>query len=155
MAAATGTTEGAGGTTWDPVPARHEETFTKEIMRKPTLLAVAALVLTACAAGPSGSPRLDSNRISRAEIEQAGPSSAYNLIQKLRPIWLRKRGQTSFTQEGDVSVYLDGTRMGERDSLRSVSTDTLESLEFMDARRATNRFGSGHVNGAILLRTRG
>lgn len=124
-------------------------------MRKPTLLALAALVLTACAAGPSGSPRLDPDRISRAEIEEAGPSSAYDLIRKLRPIWLRKRGQTSFTQEGDVAVYLDGTKMGERESLRSVNCDLLESLEFMDARRATNRFGSGHVNGAILLMTLG
>jgi hypothetical protein len=139
----------------DPIPARHEETFTKEIMRKPTLLAVVALGLTACAAGPSGTPRLNPDRISRAEIEEAGPSSTYDLIQKLRPIWLRKRGQTSFTQEGDVVVYLDGTRLGGRDSLRSVNTDFLESLEYLDARRATYRFGSGHVNGAILLKTRG
>jgi Prokaryotic membrane lipoprotein lipid attachment site len=123
-------------------------------MRKPVILAVAALVLAACAAGRSGTSRLDSDRISREEIEQAGPSSAYDLIQKLRPIWLRKRGQTSFTQESDVVVYLDGTRLGARDSLRSFDTTTLESLEFLDARRATNRFGPGHVNGAILLRTR-
>ena len=124
-------------------------------MRKPTLLAAAVLALTACAAGQAGSTRLNADRISRVEVEEAGPSSAYDLIQKLRPIWLRKRGQTSFTQESDIVVYLDGTRMGNREALRSVRTDILESLEFLDARRATNRFGSGHINGAILLATRG
>jgi len=124
-------------------------------MRKPTALALAALLFTACAAGQSGSPRINPDRISRVEIEEAGPSSAYDLIQKLRPIWLRKRGNTSFTQDTDLWVYVDGTRLGERDSLRGVRTENLESLEFMDARRATNRFGPGHMNGAILLTTRG
>ena len=124
-------------------------------MRKPAILVVATLLLTACAAAQSGAPRSNPDRISRAEIDQAGPSSAYDLVQKLRPIWLRKRGPTSFTQEGDVVVYLDGTRMGLRDELRRVRTESLESLEYLDARRATNRFGAGHVQGAILLRTRG
>lgn len=124
-------------------------------MRHPTVLAIAALAFTACASGPQVGARMNADRISRVEIEEAGPSSAYDLIQKVRPIWLRKRGQTSFTQEGDVAVYLDGTRLGERESLRNVSTVNLESLEYIDAGRATNRFGAGHVNGAILLRTRG
>ena len=124
-------------------------------MRKPTVLAVAALLLTGCAAGQSGAPRVDPDRISRVEIEEAGPSSAYDLIRKLRPLWLNKRGNTSFTQDTDVWVYLDGTRVGEREMLRGVRTDNLESLEFMDARRATNRYGPGHMNGAILLNTLG
>lgn len=85
----------------------------------------------------------------------AGFSSAYDLIQKLRPIWLRKRGQTSFTQEGDIVVYLDGTRLGDREALRSLRTESLETLQYMDARRATNRYGAGHVNGAILIVTTG
>jgi len=98
---------------------------------------------------------MNPDRISRIEIDEAGPTSAYDLVQKLRPMWLRKRGQTSFTQEGDVVVYLDGTRLGAREALRGVSTVNLESLEYIDAGRATNRFGAGHVNGAILLRSRG
>jgi hypothetical protein len=124
-------------------------------MRTPAIVVAAALLLTACAASQPGAPRTDPNSISRAEIDQEGPSSAYDLVQKVRPIWLRKRGPTSFTQEGDVVVYLDGTRMGFREELRRVRTENLESLEYLDARRATNRFGPGHVQGAILLRTRG
>lgn len=123
-------------------------------------LRVAALVLClaagACAgAGTTGGPRINANLISRAEIEEAGPSSAYDLVQKLRPIWLRKRGNTSFTQETDVVIYFDGVRMGEREALREISSTNVESLEFLDARRATARYGEGHVAGAILVRTRG
>lgn len=124
-------------------------------MRKPAVLAIAALLLTGCASGQSGGERLDPNRISRAELEEVGLSSAYNAINKLRPIWLRKRGNTSFTQDSDVLVYLDGTRVGEKEVLRGMSTVNIERMEFMDARRATNRFGPGHVNGAILLISRG
>ncbi len=124
-------------------------------MRKPALLLVAVLALCACAAGTSSSgSSLNSDLITRAEIEEAGPGNAYDLIQKLRPIWLRWRGSTSFTQETDVKVYLDGTGMGEREALRTIDTFNIESIQHLDARRATNRMGSGHVNGAILLITR-
>lgn len=123
-------------------------------MWKPIPAIIAALALTACAAASSESPRFSPDRITRAEIEEAGPSSAYDLVQKLRPLWLRNRGSTSFTQESDVVVYVDGTRSGGRDELRAIITDTVESLEYYDARRATSRFGPGHVDGAILVRMR-
>ena len=124
-------------------------------MRKPALLLVAALALSACAAGTSSSgSRMNANLITRAEIDEAGPSSAYDLIQKLRPTWLRWRGSISFTQETDVKIYLDGTGMGERDALRSIDTHNVESIQYLDARLATNRLGAGHVNGAILIVTR-
>ena len=124
-------------------------------MRNPALLLVAALALSACAAASSSSgSSLNSDLITRAEIDEAGPSNAYDLIQKLRPIWLRWRGSTSFTQETDVKVYLDGTGMGEREALRRIDTFNIESIQYLDARRATNRLGAGHVNGAILVVTR-
>lgn len=124
-------------------------------MRKPALPFVAFFILSSCATGTSTGTSLNADRISREEIEQAGPSNAYDLIRKLRPVWLRWRGSTSFTQETDVKVYLDGTPMGEREALRTIDTADIESIEYLDARRATNRYGAGHVQGAILIRTRG
>lgn len=123
-------------------------------MKKLASTLAVTLALAACAAGaPSGSS-FNSERISRAEIDAEGPSSAFDLIQKVRPVWLRWRGSTSFTQETDVQVYLDGTRMGGREALRDIATQDVDTMEHLDARRATARFGSGHVNGAILIRTR-
>jgi hypothetical protein len=123
-------------------------------MGKRFLAGVLLLVLTACAAGTSAGSRTNPNLITRAEIDDAGPSTVYDLIQKLRPVWLRERGAVSFTDETDLVVYLDRSRMGGREELRTLYTNNVETVEFLDARRATNRFGSGHVNGAILIRTR-
>jgi hypothetical protein len=51
-------------------------------------------------------------------------------------------------------VYLDATSLGGRETLRNIMTDEIESIQFLDARRATLRFGSGHVNGAIVITAR-
>jgi hypothetical protein len=118
---------------------------------------MALMALMACASGAPGAPgapRSNPNRIERTQIESEGPSSAYDLVQKLRPNWLRWRGSTSFTQQTDVAVYLDGVHLGGPEELRAITTTNLEFLEYLDARMATNRFGSGHVNGAILAVTR-
>jgi hypothetical protein len=100
------------------------------------------------------SPRPNATVITQAEIVDAGSSDAYLLVQKLRPVWLQKRGATSFSQEGDIVVYLDATSLGGRETLRNIMTDEIESIQFLDARRATLRFGSGHVNGAIVITAR-
>ncbi|MFH1763136.1 MAG: lipoprotein [Gemmatimonadota bacterium] len=123
-------------------------------MRKPILALLAALTLTACSTGQPGSPRPNAEKVTRVEIDEAGPSDLYTLVQNLRPIWLRERGATSFTDETDVAVYLDGARMGGRESLRVIHSSNVETLEFYGAQRATARFGAGHVNGAILVTTR-
>jgi hypothetical protein len=124
------------------------------IMRRPFLSLLAVLTLTACGSGQPGSPRPNPDQITRAEIDEAGPSNLFTLVQNLRPIWLRERGATSFTDETDVVVYLDRTRMGGRESLRSIHSSNVEMLQFFNAQRATARFGVGHVNGAILITTR-
>ncbi|UCG85874.1 MAG: hypothetical protein JSW71_18495 [Gemmatimonadota bacterium] len=123
-------------------------------MRRTVVLAVLTVALAACAGQSSSSPRPNPSLIARAEIAEAGISDAYQLVQKLRPAWLQKRGATSFTQEGDVAVYLDGTRVGDREALRGIMTIDIESLEFLDAGRATFRFGAGNEHGAILVTTR-
>ncbi len=123
-------------------------------MRRPFLSLLAVLTLTACGPGQPGSPRPNPDQITRAEIDEAGPSNLFTLVQNLRPIWLRERGATSFTDETDVVVYLDRTRMGGRESLRSIHSSNVEMLQFFNAQRATARFGVGHVNGAILITTR-
>ncbi len=108
-------------------------------------------MVVACAAQSPGSSPSNANLITQAEIAAAGSSDAFQLVQRLRPIWLRKRGATSVTQESDVAVYVDGTRVGDRDALRNLWTDNIESMQFLDAGKATLRFGAGHQNGAILV----
>ena len=126
-------------------------------MRTRAIVLVAGLILllAGCASQGGGGPRVNANLITRAEIDEMGPSNAYNIVQALRSNWLRKRGSTSFRQEGEILVYVDGTGPSSLDILRGIHSDNIESLRFMNERQATYRFGSGHEHGVILVDLRG
>jgi hypothetical protein len=53
-----------------------------------------------------------------------------------------------------VAVYLDGVRVGGLDELRRLRADTVALMEYMSPSDATNRFGTNHDYGAILVTTR-
>lgn len=115
------------------------------------------LAAAACApAAPSSGPtvRHDPNRITREEIENnLQLSNAHDLVQRLRPGWLRVRGPDSFRQITVVKVYYDNAFLGGPESLRNIRVDGVMSLQFFDASEATQRWGIGNTQGAILVST--
>jgi hypothetical protein len=119
-----------------------------------TFCVLVLLTSLACGTGGSGGSGLDANLISRAQIEEHGPSNAYNIVEALRPMWLVKRGPTSFENEGGVRVYLDNSSLGGIEDLRGIHSDNIESISFLDERRASYRFGPNHEQGVILVMTR-
>jgi len=110
---------------------------------------LALLVSVACGTAGSGGSGLDANLITREQIDEEGPGSAYDIVQALRPLWLEKRGPTSFQNEGEIRVYMDGSSLGGLDALRGIHSDNIESIAFLDERRASLRFGPGHEHGVI------
>ncbi len=118
------------------------------------LLAVAA-ACAPTAAQPTNAPRTSTNRISAEEVQQSTASNAYELVQTMRPSWLRTRGTQSINNEGTIMVYFDNIRMGGPEMLRSIPVSNIASLEFLDAASATQRWGTGHSHGAILVRSVG
>lgn len=107
-----------------------------------------------CAAG--GIPRepitrRSSDYITTEEIRRSTASNAFDLVQSLRPGWLRMRGLQSLHNEGEILVYFDQVRLGGLQSLRSISVNSIGSLQFIDAASATQRWGTGHNHGAILI----
>ncbi len=134
-------------------------------MRKLTLSFVftVALVLASCAsakgkaATKQSDTHLSTSLITRAELDRFPSSSAYEIIQELHPQWLIGRGQKVFRNGAapvQVSVYLGATELGGPDELRNFQASQLASIQFLDARLATLRFGAGHLNGAIVLTQR-
>ena len=93
--------------------------------------------------------------ISAEELSESGESNVYLAVQRLRPQWLRSapRGATRLSgAEPPVVVYIDATRFGTLSSLQSLQIGGIYEIRRYDASEATNRFGTGHTNGAIVVR---
>ena len=48
---------------------------------------------------------------------------------------------------------MDGSRRGSSADLSSMMAPEIEQMEYMSASDATNRYGTGHAGGAILVQT--
>ena len=135
----------------------------------PHAFVFAATLACAAAAGAQNPPR-NSNQIVREELQGAQAANAYELIQALRPQWLREKGhETIRTQQAErpngrgrievattadepgIIVYINDSRFGDVDSLRDIPVTGLGSLEFISPAKATMRWGSGHTKGAIVV----
>ena len=129
-------------------------------------LAVGAMMFSALVAGcgaASGPPKSTSpfgnkNLITYEEIKAAKTpgGNAWDLLAQIRPSFLRTRGATSLQDLTPVQavVYLDGVRYGKLESLRTLNIDEIREIEFISAGDATTRYGTDHLGGAILIRTR-
>lgn len=123
------------------------------------LASLSTILLAATLIGCSGSKSStdsDPNEISREEIKRIEDvSSAYAVVQRLRPNWLRKRGPTSVTSPSDILVYVEGSRYGPPESLRRINTLDVESMRFLSDDQATMEYGTGHDHGVIEVTLRG
>ena len=117
-----------------------------------------ALILSSCATSGSAGPRGSANRLTSDEIAEVVALTAYEAIQYARPQWLRQRGlragATPTMGNAGTVVYLDGVRVGGLDELRRLRADTVALMEYLSPSDATNRFGTNHDYGAILVTTR-
>lgn len=139
--------------------------------------AVVVLMTAGCASGGAGSTGggddLGGNAdlITLAEIEAAPTGTAFDVVNLLRPRWLRPRtrGTSGFgtTQVDPITggsadpsgggtlpvIFMDNTRFGDIGSLRSISSSIIERMEYMDARDATTLYGTGYDGGVIQVFT--
>jgi hypothetical protein len=114
------------------------------------------LLLAACAVAPGQrrSRTVDHTLITAEEMQGAGYTDAFRVVQSLRPQWLRTRGATSFAQRETIKVYLDGSLLGGPEQLQQITTTSISSIRFLDAHEATQRWGLDHGQGAIVVSTR-
>ena len=126
------------------------------------VLFVSLLLLPACASsGGTGAGSRNADVITADEIRSTSHATAYEVIGALRPQWLRTRAANSIMNtrnagggaSNEVVVYLDNMRMGNAESLQSVRADVVQQAEMVNAMTATQRWGTGHAAGAILITT--
>ena len=132
------------------------------------MLSVLSVAAIGCASSGGSRPATvrnsSSELITTAEIQATPASNAYELINRLRPRWLAQGGKASSLSNargGDVVgsvvlVYLDNTKLGGLDALRSLSTSGFRTLQWLDAVKATTVLrdtGNQPLAGAIVIRT--
>jgi hypothetical protein len=114
-----------------------------------------ALVVGACGSSGGRAPAGSRDVLTAEEIRESTGHTAYDVIQQLRPQFLRLRPARS-VQAGQVEpvVYVDNIRVGGVASLRNIRSSDIEEIRHVGASDATTRFGTGHLGGAILIRLR-
>lgn len=124
------------------------------MFKKCIILAVIAGVFS-CSPSTRSSrpPGSTATIIAEVEISTIIASNVYQLIENLRPSWLRVRTQRSIRLADKVSpvIYVNRTRYGNVESLREILTLNLRMIEYLNPNDATTRYGGGHGGGAILL----
>lgn len=111
-------------------------------------------------ADPSDASPRRASRSSRvltsADLLSVLDLNALQAVERLRPTWLRNRGQVSLENQQfrGVRLYVDGNPRGYMADMAEILASDVEEMRFMDSREATTRFGTGYTDGVIVITTR-
>jgi hypothetical protein len=122
------------------------------------ILFALVLMASACATGSSGSNEPQRNRdvLTAEELAPLVQFSAWDAIQRLRPMWMRPGGiRNSANPAGHYPyVFVDGSPYGEMESLRGFRMENVREMRFVNATDTTIRYGGQYQGGVILVITR-
>ncbi|CAN5759986.1 hypothetical protein BH23GEM3_BH23GEM3_00370 [soil metagenome] len=124
-------------------------------MRYTTLLL--AVTMLACFGSRSGDRALqDPEVLTQDDIRASSARNAYELVERLRPRWLRPGPDRSLRLDTVILVYFDGVRLGGVDTLRDIERESILTMRVLDASRAGHLpgLGSQHVERVILVSSR-
>jgi hypothetical protein len=95
-------------------------------------------------------PRSSAHAITAREIAAVtGSATAYEAVQRLRPMWLLSRRSA-----GRPVVYVDNIWRGGFEELYRISPADIEEIQMFRGYDATTRWGTGHSDGVILVITK-
>lgn len=111
--------------------------------------------LAACASPGSATPSSSGDVLTQEELAATGEVDLYRVIERLRPRWLRARGQTSVTGGATVvMLFVDGSPRGDVSQMRGMRVVDVLDITFLSASEATFRFGTlAGSGGAVAVRT--
>ena len=104
--------------------------------------------------GSGASPNL----IGNWELRDLPDLTALEAIRRLRPNWLRAGSRPSVAVETGRNsrmprVHMNGVPLQSLNELEQVNAVDVREMRFLSGPDATTRFGTGYMNGAILVTT--
>ena len=137
------------------------------------MMSLFVVLTAACTSAGGGGEAGNTAKVTRSsyvitaeEIATVDASTAFDVVQKLRPQFLRDRGSTSTrsgaaegtgqpgTTAAGVLVYIDSAPGGSVDALRGIAASSIREIRYLSAADATTKYGTGHPVGVIEVRTR-
>ena len=132
------------------MPAPLSRTAASTVVVGLTLTCAIACAAVARPASDIAPPPSSAQAITAREIAAAASSTtAYEAIERLRPLWLSARR----TAERPV-VYVDNIEFGDFEELYRISPADIEEIRLFRGYDATTRWGTGHTAGVILVITK-
>ncbi len=92
--------------------------------------------------------------LTAAEIAPHDMTTARDLIQRLRPAWLRSRGVRSFSGPVYPRVIVDALTPQGLAILETIHRDSILEMRYLTPQEATLRYGTGFPSGVIVVRTK-
>jgi hypothetical protein len=118
-------------------------------LRRITALLCLGAVTAACGPTASGGRRgPDRNLIDADEIAATQHTTAYAIVQGLRPHWLEVRAPSARMVK---RIYVGDMYLGGVDALRQISASTIGSIQYHDGPAAMQRWGNDHAAGVIQV----
>jgi hypothetical protein len=123
------------------------------------MVVLLSLVAAACTTGSGRpkEPRRDRNLLTLEELAPLESFTAWEAVQRLRPMWMRPGGiRNSANPTGHYpTVFVDGAPYGPMEVLRTFRVLDLQEIRYVSATDATIRYGGNYQGGVILLMTLG
>ena len=123
-------------------------------IRALALLASVTVLALACAqAAQSGdeSSHGTRNRVLAEDLLSTNELNLYDAIRRIRPMWLQQRGPTTAMGQAPLLVYVENVRAGTVEYLRDIAVEAVREVQYINARDATTRWGTGVAGGVILV----
>ena len=118
------------------------------------LLVLLVSLLAAWGGGAATGGSTRSDLIVLSEVNAGSFTNMFDLVQAMRPNWLRARSPNSFQSPGYVQVYLDDVRLGGVENMRTLAVQGVQYVRWYDPISASSRWGLNHEQGAIVISMR-
>jgi hypothetical protein len=118
------------------------------------VLTLAAVMACASAGGSSTATHRDPNLITEQEIAASSASNAFDVVTRLRPMFLKTRGRSTMRGGGSeyASVFVDGVFFGDLNSLRNVVANQIHEIRYLSGIESVSKYGIRYGSGAIDVR---